>query len=790
MRALTKKMLRSVLRNRAQILAVVAVVTCGTACYICLASLHNNLELTRDTYYAQNRFADFEIQLERAPNSTLFKLQEIPGVRQVRGRIVQDVKLDVEGVTEARMGRMVSVPDTGGNFLNSVVVVKGKFFEPGAQEEVILSEQFADANNLFVGDNLKVTADGKKHTLKIIGLGLSPEYVYIIRNIQELVPAPERFGILWVTDDFAESALNMEAESNSIIGSVESEDMLETILDTAENQLDDYGIFAKTKRENQLSNRLLSDEIKNLGVIARVIPTVFLGIAALVIMILLNRMVRNERTQIGLMKAYGYSNLSIAFHYLQFALMLSLVGCFFGFLVGQWGAQEMIKIYVQFFAFPILKSRVYPQVLAQAMLICIAFSMAGAAVAAFRASRIHPAESMRPEAPVIGHRVLLEQISMIWKRLSFTWKMIVRNVSRHKFRSSLNAFGVMISTTLLIIGFFSIDGIDYLMDFEYSRTQRQDVQVSFFLERNKEALYEAQRFDYVTHAEPLLQYPFTLTNGWRTKDVLIVGLERDARLRRLMDTNEQVVDIGEGGLVLSEKLAQMMSLNVGDSVKMKPMMGRVTTEKIIKVTKIVQQYFGASGFMNIKALSRVLDEPFAMNSVLVSTDPGKSRLMNDELDDIPLISSVTVKADTIDSMETTMNMQMKVMSFMTVLFAGVIAFSIIYNITSVSLSERERELASLRVMGFSQKEVGRILYYENILMGIVGLFLGVPLGMLVCRGLVTAFDTEMIRLPYHLNPRTFIISITCTCIFVLISNLAIRHKINTLDLVETLKERE
>ena len=215
MQALTKKMLRTMLRNRSQILAVIAVVTCGTACYILLASLHKNLELTRDTYYAQNRFADFEIQVERAPKSALYKLQEIPGVRQVRGRITEEVKLDIDGETEARIGKMVSVPDKGGNFLNSVVVVKGKFFDAGSQDEVIISEQFALANNLGVGDNLKVTADGKKHTLKIIGYGLSPEYVYIIRNIQELMPNPAKFGILWVTDDFAESALNMEAECQS-----------------------------------------------------------------------------------------------------------------------------------------------------------------------------------------------------------------------------------------------------------------------------------------------------------------------------------------------------------------------------------------------------------------------------------------------------------------------------------------------------------------------------------------------------------------------------------------------
>ena len=790
MRTLDKKMLRTMWRHRSQILAAMAVVTCGTACFICLASLHEDLKLTRDTYYAQNRFADFEIRLERAPTSTLYELEEIPGVRQVRGRIVEDVKLDVEGVSEARMGRIVSVPDTGGGFLNGVVIRSGNYFESGAQNEVILSEQFAQANNLVVGDHIKATIDGKKHTLKIIGLGLSPEYVYTIRNVQELVPSPDRFGILWVTRDFAEFALSMEGACNSIIGSVQSEDQLDAILIAAENHLDTYGIFAKTKRKDQLSNLILSDEIRNLGVVSRVIPTVFLGISALVILILLNRMVRNERTQIGLMKAYGYSSLSIATHYLKFALVISATGCILGFVVGQYFAGQMIEMYVQFFSFPILQSRIYPNILSQAMGISIIFSLIGAMSAAYRAAKIHPAESMRPEAPPIGHRIFLERIEPLWQRLGFTWKMITRNITRHKFRSGINVFGVMISTALLIIGFFSIDGIDYLMEFEYEKMQRQDVRVSFYLERGKEALYDAKRFEHVDYAEPMLQYPFTLTNDWRTRDVLIVGLQRHSRLQRLLDTEERTVDIGESGLVLSKKLAEMMSLNVGDRVKIKPMIGRVTDEKVVRVSKIIQQYFGASGYMNIEALSRVLNESYAMNSVLLATAPGKAKFMNDELEDIPAVSSIEVKEDSIRNMNETIQMNMKVTSFVTVLFAGIISFSIIYNITSVSLAERERELASLRVMGFSREEVGRILYHENIALGVVGLVLGLPLGIAISKALVTAFDTEMIRLPYHLEPRTFIISITLTLFFVLVSNLAIRRKIHHLDLVETLKERE
>ncbi len=790
MTALSKKMFRTIYRTRGQVLAVVMVILSGTACYIALSSCYLNLLLTRDTYYAQNRFADFEIMVERAPATTLFKLEEIPGVRQVRGRIVEEVKLDIEGIDEVRTARLVSMPDRRGNVLNNVVVTEGRYFEPGAMNEVIVSEKFGQMNGIGIGDNVEVTIDGNRHSLRVVGLGLSPEYVYIIRSIQELVPAPERFGILWVPEDFAEDAMDMQASWNNFVGSVEDVEQLPAILDAADSILDSYGVFARVKGEDQISNRFLSEEIKGLGATAKVLPAVFLGIAALVIMILLNRMVRNERTQIGLLKAYGYSNFTVGLHYLQYALILSIAGCVGGFFVGQWIAHSMIKMYVQFYQFPILEARVYPHVLVRAMGIAIAFSMAGAFVAARRAAAINPAESMRPPAPRIGTRTVLEQVVWIWSRLSFTWKMIARNVSRNKFRCGLNVFGVMISAALLIVGFFAIDAMKYIIEFQYEKQQRQDVKIRFLVERNKEALYEVRQLPYVREAEPVLEYPFEMKSAWRTRDVLVTGVPPGADLIKLIDTEGRDFDIETGGLVLSTGLADVMRLGVGDTVTLKPLMGKITQEKTVHVTKIVEQFFGVTSFMSLDALSRVLDEPFAMNAALIRTDRGMEHALVRELEEIPLVSSVEVKADSMKSIQDTLAQSMWIMSVTSVLFAGIISFAIIYNVTMVSLAERKRELASLRVMGFSKSEVGRILYYENFVTGGMGVLLGLPVGLLLCRAMATAYDNELFRFPVYIAPNTFVIAAVFTSMFIAIANFAVRGKINALDLVETLKARE
>ncbi|MCF6286472.1 MAG: FtsX-like permease family protein, partial [Candidatus Hydrogenedentes bacterium] len=753
-------------------------------------SAYLNLSLTRDTYYAQNRLADFEIMVERAPETAVFKLERLPGVRQVRKRIVEDVNVDIEGVNEPRVGRLISMPALRSPVINDIVILSGRYFEAGEQRVAVVSNQLAESNGLALGDRFQISVDSKKYSLRVVGLAASPEYVYMIRNVQALIPSPERFGILWVPEEFAETALDMKSACNNIVGLVDNPEDLDKILDEADKVLDPYGIFAKTKREDQLSNRFISDEIKGLGVSAKIIPTLFLGIAALILLILLNRMVRTERTQIGLMKAFGYSNWAVGFHYIEYGLILCVIGCVGGFALGQWMAGGMMKLYVQFYQFPILESRIYLDVLARSMGITLVFATLGALSAAIQAARIQPAESMRAEAPSRVNRVWLEYIPVLWKRVSFTWKMILRNISRNRFRSAVNCFGVAISLSLLLMGFFMTDSIDFGMKFQFRDAQREDVKVSFQREQGRDVLYEASRFPHVRRAEGLLEYPFEIRSVWRKKDIVVIGIEKGSEMRKVMNFARETFSLGDGGLVLAESLAEELQVGPGDTVTLEPLMGRIEGEFEVPVRAVAQQFLGTAAYMDHAALSRMLDESYVINSALLRLESGSRDAINKTLKEIGGIAAVTFNDDAYQSIQDTLGKSMVITNTVLLIFAGVIAFSIIYNITAVSLSERQRELASLRVLGLSTQEVGGIVYFENMLMGALGLLFGVPMGMGICALLVEAYSNDMFRLPFYIDRSTYVISILLTYSFVLLANLAVRRKIQNLDLVEVLKERE
>ena len=397
---------------------------------------------------------------------------------------------------------------------------------------------------------------------------------------------------------------------------------------------------------------------------------------------------------------------------------------------------------------------------------------------------------MRPESPRYAHRTWLERVPALWLRLSFTWKMISRNVSRNAFRASLNAFGVMISSGILIMGFFSLDAMDYMLKFQFEIAQREDVKISFQSERGKDALHEAARFDHVRYAEPVLQYPFEVRSEWRKKDIVVVGMPRGAQLQRLINARQEPVEVEEAGVTLSDRLARDLGVGVGDSLTFKPLMGRITKERTLVVSQIVEQYLGSSAYMNLDTLSRILDEPFAANAVLLRVDAGKERDLSRHLKDVPAVVAVEVKADSLKGLQDTIEASAQISNTMNIVFAAVIAFSVIYNITAVSLAERQRELASLRVLGFTTQEVGRILYHENFALCAVGLVLGIPFGAGICRLLVSAYDNELYRLPYHLDTGTFVTATILSFLFVVLANLAVRHQIRKLDMVEVLKERE
>jgi putative ABC transport system permease protein len=787
---LNRKLLRDLWKSKGQAIAVTAVILCGIADYVCVSSAYRNLKLTRDTYYREYRLADFWIPLERAPKSAVYKVEAIPGVIRARGRIVKDVNLDIAGSNDPKIGRIVSMPDKPKTVLNDFCLVKGRYFSSDALDEVILSDRFAKANNLRVGDRIRATINTRKETLRIVGTALSPEYVYMIRNAQEFIPNDRGFGVLFVKETFAEMILDMRDACNEIVGAVDNPEQLDAVFDRAKQILEPYGVLATIKQYDQLSNRFLSDEITGLGVAAKIDPAIFLGIAAMILMLMLERMVKRERTEIGVLKAYGYTDLAIVGHYLKFASLVAVAGWLGGMAVGQWLGQWIIRMYQQFYQFPLLRYRFYGDVLGLSLLIAVVAGWLGASVAVVRVLRISPAEAMRPEAPRLGGAILLERIGWFWRRASFSWKMLLRNMARYKIRAAVTIFGVAMATAILIIGRFATDSMDRLMQHQFRDVQRQDIKVTFVLERGQEAIGDLRRLDHVRHVEPLFEYPFEVRTGWRKKELLITGMRADTRMFRLLDTEGRSIELADEGLTMTERTAHELGLRAGDQIELQPMIGKVKKVRTVTVRPPVRQYLGTGAYMNLDALSRLMDENLAVNAALLQIDRGAERLLTRRLKDIPAIAGVEIKENSLISFEKTLAASMAIMNAILLTFAGVIAFAIIYNATSITITERSRELTSLRVLGFSLDEVGGIVFRENWLLSVVGVAAGVPLGLGLCRLLILAYETDLYRLPFAVRNRTFVMTVASIAVFVALANWTSRRRLAGLDMVEVLKSRE
>ncbi|MCD6405457.1 MAG: ABC transporter permease [Planctomycetes bacterium] len=790
MKVLDRKLLRNLRGHWGQAVAVMMVILCGVASLVCVLSAYRSLKLTRDVYYDAYRLADFWVPLEKAPSRVVREAAALPGVTAAQGRIVKDVNLDVPGNTRPCTGRVISMPPTSTTAINDIHLLSGRYFSPGVSNEVIVSDRFARENDLALGGVVWATMNDRKQPLRIIGTALSPEYVYMIRSAREFLPAPDRFAILWVGKDFAEMALGMRGACNEIVGFLEPRADVDAVLERLEDALKPYGALSAIRRYDQVSNRYLSDEIKGLGVSARITPTIFLGIAAMILMVMLDRVVQRERTAVGVLKAYGYSNAAIGGHYVKYALVLSLTGALGGVLVGQWLGHALMGMYVEFFEFPLLEHRFYPDILAMSLGISAFAGVLGASWAVAAVVRIDPAQAMRQAMPRTGHRLLLERVGFLWRNLGFVSKMILRDVFRYKGRSGVAVFGVMCSVAILLLGSSTGDSVDKLMSHEFNTLQKQDVRVAFYTELGEGAYFDARRFPYVRAAEPVLQYPFTLRAGWREKDVVVTGVRPGDRMTGLETVEGRLVDVGEGGLVLTRYIADVLHLGPGDTLVMKPLLGKVGRETTVRVRDVVEQYLGMGVYMNIRALSRVLDEPFAVNSVLLGVEQGDLEPLKRYLKDVPAVASVDVKDDSRRQFEETIAKSMAINNVFLGVFAGVIAFAIIYNTTAISLTERTRELASLRVLGFTLGEIRRIVFGQNALLALAGLALGIPLGVLLCRWMLLAYETDVYRFPFYISRGTFIKTVLAIWLFVFVANMASRRRIARLDMVEVLKSRE
>ena len=780
------KLLRDVWRMRGQALAIALVAMCGIATLVTMRGSYEALLSAQAAYYEQYRFADVFAHVKNAPLTLLDRVREIPGINEAHGRVVFDASLDVPGLEEPASGRLVALPGQPGTGLNRVHLRSGRMPEAANQLEVLISEAFSAANKLHPGDSLSAIINGRKERLHIVGIGISPEYVNEIKG--NSFPDNRRFGVLWMQQEALASALNMRDSFNDVAVILAPHASESLVIERLDILLAPYGSLGAYGRDEQISHSFLDNELDSNRVSGAIIPAIFLGVAAFLIHNVLLRITALQRAQIALLKSFGYSSLSVGMHYLKFALLTVMIGGLLGIGVGTWLGNGLANLYAEFYHFPSMQFTLSGFAISVSLGAAALSALFGAVFAVARVLRMAPAEAMRPEAPARFKPGPLERLGL-QRFMPLSVRMIMRNLERNPIKAILSIVGLSLAVSLVITGQYTFDALNEIIRVQFRTAQRDDLSVGFNEARDLSVVHNLASLPGVLRVEPFNSTAVRMKFRHHAKKTVIIGLPPDRELRIVLDENERQVALPEDGILITKKLAEIIGVAAGDKLTVEILQGKRQTVSI-PVAGIVDEPIGTFSYMSNAALARALSEPETATGAFLAVDPKHQAELFRTLKTIPAIHSVNLREATLQSFLATVAENMKVNTTVLVVFACVIAAGVVYNSARIALSEHALELASLRILGFTRGEVGRMLLGEQSILTLAALPLGCALGYALSALISDLLSQELFRIPLVISTRTFLMSIGVVLLSAAVSGYLVWRKVQRLDLIEVLKTRE
>lgn len=790
MKKLNRMLLREIKRSGGQFIAIIIVIAIGVMMYTGINSTFENLQNTRDKYYESHNFEHIEITGYNIPSVMEEKLLEIPGVEMATARIILNARLQA-GSDNPEL-RVLSLPDIRADIVNNISIIDGKLLDDGCLNECILEKTFADGNGFKVGDVITPDINEKKVSLKVAGICKSPEYVYVIKSPQDFMPDAKKFGVMYISKSLSENLLGTTEYCNNIAVLLKSGYSVEDVKPDIEKLLKDYEGIKLTDRKDQLSNLMLDEEMVGLKATGIAVPIVFFIVASVIIYIMMGRIIENKRIYIGILKSLGYKNSQILTHYMAYPIITGTVGSILGTILGYFLGMVFTGIENQYFGFPVLHYSFYSNLILPAVALTFLFCIFSAYTACKSVFKISPSESMKPPAPKNGKRIMLEKIPFIWSKLKFTQKMKFRSISRNRRRNFLTSIGIILSTAVLVVGFSISNSLNYVLKQTFDVEQRFDMKVTFKTPAGISELEQIRLISNISHVEPIFEGAAEVKNNTHKKNVTISAIPGYSSLYRVLDSKGQARHLPDKGILVPERLLQSLDAKVGDYIDIKAYFPGARSTKI-KISGISEQYLGLGVAMDIKNLASVLgNDNLCTGAVLKldSSSPADVRKVKDDLNKLPIVNSVEFRLDARSNMVKNLE-PFSLFSAATILLAAVMSIAVIYNITVINIFEKKRELSSLKVMGFTKKEIRSSVYDENLAVGALSLIIGLPLGRLFVKYILKHFYTaDAYAFPVVTYISTYAYTVILVFIFILLAQVLLRRKIDRIDMVDVLKVRE
>ena len=784
-RMLDRKLARDLWRVKAQVVTIALVVASGIGGFIASLSTYDSLRSLQQAYYERARFAHVFVTVKRAPAPVERSLLEIPGVTEAQTTLAYDVLIDLPEVIEPVTGRIIAIPDGGEPHMNKLTVMAGRRIGTPDSNEVLVSEAFATARKLKPGDHVVALLNGKRERLDIVGIALSPEYIFAGRAG---LADETSFGIFWMGRKRLAAAYNMEGAFNQAALRLARGAPQQAVIEAIDRLLEPYGGTGAYDRSEQFSHRALTQEINEQKVFGMVLPSVFLGVAVFLLNVILTRQIGTQRSPIAALKALGYPNVMIGMHYLKFVLVIVVIGIAVGTAIGVWLGSVMTEMYARFFRFPSLEYRMQPWIPILAAGVSLTAAALGAFNALLQVIRLPPAEAMRPASPPIFRPTLMERLG--WGRVYSTqMRMILRDLERRPLRAVLTIFGIGCSIAIIISGTWWRDAIDYLLDVEFRLRERQHVSLVLTDPVSSAAIHDIARLPGVLHAEAGRDVPVRFRNGHLSYRTTMHGLAENSQMRRLLDAELRTVPLPREGVVMSGRLAARLGVRLGDTVWVEFLQGNRAKERV-SVVGLVDELVELRAYMNSDALNRLIREGDAFSDARIRLDTSSREAFFRQVKQIPRIAAAVEIDPIIENFRRTSARFILVYTGILTVFAAVIAVGVVYNNARIALAERAWDLASLRVLGFTRGEVSGLLLGEFAIELAAALPLGWVLGYWLSYAIVQLIHTETFQIPLIIELRTYAYATIATLAAGVVSAMVVRRRIDRLDLVAVLKTRE
>lgn len=781
------KLLRDLRRLWAQVLAIALVMAAGVTTLLLCIGAYDSLSRTRADYYEANGFADVFANATRVPKTLLAQIRDIKGVSAAEGRIMRIALVDIAGMAEPASAELVSLPNLGIQALNRVYLRSGRLPSPDSDSEAAISERFALAHHFAPGAQFKVLANGAQRTVTVTGIVLSPEFIYAL-GPGDLMPDDRRFGVVWMSERTLASAYGLAGAFNSLALKLLPGTNQQAVIDAVDRLLEPYGGQGAYGRKDQLSHAFLDAELQQLRAISFIMPPIFLLVAAFLVNMTLTRLIALEREQVGLLKALGYSSTAVALHYLEFVALIAVIGVIIGFVAGTWLGAEITRLYARYYAFPYLVFSRDPAIYAVAALVTVGAAQAGALRAALGAAQLPPAIAMSPPAPLRYRRLLTGALDPS-RLVSQSVLIVVRHLLRWPWRTAGGILGVALAVGTLSGSLWSFGSTDFMIEVTFFKAARQDATISFTAPKPLPALFSVARLPGVSRAEPYRSVPVTIRKGAVERRIAITGRAPGQDLSQLIDAKMQSVVIPTSGLAISDALARILHVQTGDKVEIDVLEGDRRVREL-PVIAIVSGYIGLGAYMNLDALNRLMGEGAMISGVDVGIDQNAEAALFAALKSTPSASFIALERVALQRFRETLDQNVSTMIWIYVSLGSVIAFGVIYNFARISLSEQGREMASLRVLGFSRAEVAALLLGEIAIIVLAAQPLGWLIGYGLAIGIAHSLSTDIYRIPLVIGPNVYAWASLVVIGSAVISAVVVRRRIDRLDMIAVLKTRE